>query len=230
MYVTNLPDNCDQIELKDLFEKYGKVLECVVMWNQYAFIHYSDANDARNGQMNLHGYLLEGKHLIVQFSTTSNRPLPKCKVFENTKQNESFKEEEKEEIPATILCYRASEYEDTSDKKDWIKILSEGIKEIKVSLSDIPTPDTPLLTNKIPYIPQIITNSNDIMISLDQIPTPPLPTTIDLSTSSSSSSSSVDISDYPISSSHSVSPYTLSLDEDTEDIFESLNNNDTCCW
>jgi hypothetical protein len=226
LYVTNLPDNCDQNELRDLFEKYGKVLECVVMWNQYAFIHYSDANDARNGQMNLHGYLLEGKHLIVQFSTTSNRPLPKCKVFENTKQSESSKEEE--ETPATILCYRASEYDDTSDKKDWIKILSEGIKEIKVSLSDIPTPDTPLLTNKIPYMPQIIANSNDIMISLDQIPTPPLPTTIDLS--SSSSSSSVDISDYPISSSHSVSPYTLSLDEDTEDIFESLNNNDTCCW
>ena len=246
MFVTNLPDNCNQVELKSLFQKYGKVLECVVMWNHYAFVHYSDVLEARNGQMNLHGYLLEGKHLIVQFSTTSNRPLPKCKVFESnnkTRQQNglefiknyesSFVSGGDQQPPATILCYRASDLElseetTTTMKKDWIKILSQGwvsIFEQKLSLSDIPTPDTPtqLLSTKILPSADSYTNYEEFQ-SLDQIPTPPLPAARALS--------SVDISDYPISSSsESVSPFSCCLDDDDdddEDIFQLLNTH--CCW
>ena len=259
LYITNLPDNCDHNELKQLFQQYGKVLECVVMWNHYAFIHYSDSNEARNGLINLHGYLFNGKNLIVQYSTSSNRPQPKCKVFEKSKESKQngldfIKNYEKlvensfcsqyeplpaSPPPATILCYRASDIElecDTDDaetstackfiEKDWIKFLSSSIMQTNnknknhVELTDIPTPEFPLIT-KLP--------------SLDQIPTPPLPTELTVSNSSNdgiinkiyrtSDSSSIDASDYPISSSDSISPFTLSMDEEeTEDIFETNGN------
>jgi RNA recognition motif-containing protein len=277
LYVTNLPDNCNHAELKSLFQQFGNVLECVVMWNHYAFIHYADLNEARIGLVNLHGYLFYGKNLIVQFSTSSNRPLPKCKAFENKPQQQQQQRQvndrnynekqngldfiknyenfvcqvdtQKQKTPATILCYRASDLEknefgvthnnnNNKIEKDWIKILSstnickeeneeeEEEEEEVISLSDIPTPDTPFLSNKMPFIPKLCE-----IPRLDQIPTPPLPTEVIITSSSSSggkahssdSSSSADLSDYPISSSNSVSPYTLSLDEDTEDIFESSN-------
>ena len=274
--------------LRNLFQKYGNVLECVVMWNHYGFIHYENTNEARNGLLNLHGYLFEGKHLIVQFSTSSNRPLPKCKVFETKQSGMEFIKsvessliefQQQHEAPATILCYRASDADLESEmlphqepnvttmnankkiEKDWIKILSQNIQmsKLEISLSDIPTPNMPLIQNKIQLVPihdaaTLGTNYNDI-VSLDQVPTPPLPIDFTSSTGSSysskvvyandttaSSSSSVDISEYLISSSDSVSPYTLSLDEEIEemynynrnrnDIYSTFKNplhTDTCC-
>lgn len=87
LYVTNLPENCNQIELKSLFEKHGNVLECVIMWNQYAFVHFADLAEAKIALKHLHGYLFHGKNLIVQLSTSSNRPLPKCLVFNKLNKN-----------------------------------------------------------------------------------------------------------------------------------------------
>lgn len=78
LYVTNLPEMCTQETLRDLFGKYGEVLECVIMWNHYAFVHYSSLEQAKRAVKNLHGYCYSGKKLVVQLSTSSNRPLPKC--------------------------------------------------------------------------------------------------------------------------------------------------------
>ncbi len=87
LYVTNLPEQCEQRELKALFEKYGEVLECVIMWNHYAFVHFSNLAHAKYALKNLHGYLFNGKNIIVQLSTSSNRPLPKCLAFVQNKNN-----------------------------------------------------------------------------------------------------------------------------------------------
>jgi RNA-binding protein 4 len=90
LYVTNLPDNCDSSELKCLFEKYGNVLECVIMWNQYAFVHFSDIEEAKIALQHIHGQYFNGKQLLVQLSTSSNRPLPKCLAFnKNTSKQQN---------------------------------------------------------------------------------------------------------------------------------------------
>ena len=107
LYVTNLPDSCDQAELKSLFEKHGKVLECVIMWNHYAFVHFESFQEAKIALDNLDGELFEGKRLIVQLSTSSNRPLPKCVVFSN-KQNKS------DESPSDMSPKPRSNKENTS--------------------------------------------------------------------------------------------------------------------
>ena len=169
LYVTNLPDSCNQAELKSLFEAYGgNVLECVIMWNHYAFVHFSDLREAKVALKHLHGYMFNGKNLIVQLSSSSNRPLPKCLAFNTAKTSArkfsyaSNDDETKQQSP-TILCYRASEStnasEQQSNSRDWIKLLKTGnvpfrsedtTKNDLVSLSGIPTPVKPDLTSKIP--------------------------------------------------------------------------------
>jgi RNA recognition motif-containing protein len=119
LYVTNLPDDCDKTELKLLFDKYGNVLECVVMWNHYAFIHFSNAQEANKALKHLNGHLFGGKNLIVQLSTSSNRPLPKCIALNKTNcafdnsllQAQAPSKVNTDSQPATILCYRATELE-----------------------------------------------------------------------------------------------------------------------
>ena len=36
----------DQDEMKALFGAYGDVLECTIMWNQYAFVHFGNYDHA----------------------------------------------------------------------------------------------------------------------------------------------------------------------------------------
>lgn len=52
LYVTNFPEEMDQEEMKQLFNQFGQVLECTIMWNQYAFVHFGsvlEAEKAMNG-------------------------------------------------------------------------------------------------------------------------------------------------------------------------------------
>ena len=138
LYVTNLPENCDQLELKALFEPHGNVLECVIMWNHYAFVHFADLREAKVALKHLHGHMFNGKNLIVQLSTSSNRPLPKCLAFsnnnpyyQNTNSNNNIMNNitntkpyacrrafsphhemnnfQEKKPSATILCYRAND-------------------------------------------------------------------------------------------------------------------------
>lgn len=89
LYVTNLPENCNQVELSNLFAQYGIVLECVIMWNHYAFVHFQNLREAKIALSHLNGYNYNGKMLVVQLSSSSNRPLPKCLAFENRKNQQS---------------------------------------------------------------------------------------------------------------------------------------------
>jgi RNA recognition motif-containing protein len=140
LYVTNLPDNCDKIELQLLFTKYGRVLECVVMWNHYAFVHFATPQEANYALYHLNGCPFFGKNLIVQLSTSSNRPLPKCIAFNyaRLRQNEYTLQQimqqqqmqpltqpfpqqqfiqpigsfkQLQNEPPSILCYRATDLE-----------------------------------------------------------------------------------------------------------------------
>ena len=44
LYIGNIPASVDSTELKELFEKYGKVLECDIV-KDYAFVVSADSTD-----------------------------------------------------------------------------------------------------------------------------------------------------------------------------------------
>jgi RNA recognition motif-containing protein len=48
LYVSNFPSNCTRRHLTEFFGKYGQVLECAIMWDKYAFIHYGSMQEAQN--------------------------------------------------------------------------------------------------------------------------------------------------------------------------------------
>ncbi len=128
------------------------MLECVIMWNHYAFVHFADLREAKIALKHLHGHMFNGKNLIVQLSTSSNRPLPKCLAFNNTnRQNANLNANPVEENLSvliqenrklsSILCYRANESSSVSEKqqsdassKDWINMLKTGNVPVQPSM------------------------------------------------------------------------------------------------
>ena len=77
LYVTNFPEEMDQDEMKALFKQYGDVLECTIMWNQYAFIHFSSYEQAEKALTGIKGSQYKGYKLSVQWSTSSKYQQPK---------------------------------------------------------------------------------------------------------------------------------------------------------
>jgi RNA recognition motif-containing protein len=206
LHVSNLPENCDHRELRALFENYGNVLECVIMWNQYAFIHYPKLSQAKCALKALNGFVFNGKSLIVQLSISLNRPLPKCTSLNNNKnlnsninlsKNASASNDlclspehpehnnNAKKLLTSILCYRAYESEkiiakEPSKEINWIDIIKNGRLPVKqppesdeketqhgfsgdaplhsmtpknaknIRLSELPTPERPDLSLKIP--------------------------------------------------------------------------------
>jgi RNA recognition motif-containing protein len=60
LYITNFPEEMDQEEMKQLFNQYGHVLECTIMWNQYAFVHFGSYEEAEKAII-----ATKGKHLAT---------------------------------------------------------------------------------------------------------------------------------------------------------------------
>jgi RNA recognition motif-containing protein len=171
LHVTNLPDNCNQHELKSLFEQYGQVLECVIMWNHYAFVHFADFKEAQSAMKKLNGYEFHGRSLIIQFSTSHNRPLPKCQAL--NKSNASTNSSDIKASSKSTL-----DLTDTKDSssKDWIKIIKAGALPVLNSLENrekmIPLQKSLLFTDNSNM--QTLKSKQE-NISLDCVPTPPLP-------------------------------------------------------
>lgn len=84
LYVTNFPDDMDQEEMKQLFNQYGQVLECTIMWNQYAFVHFGSYSEAEKALNATKGTQYKGYKISVQWSTSSKYQQPKQ---HHTKQN-----------------------------------------------------------------------------------------------------------------------------------------------
>jgi hypothetical protein len=77
LYVTNFPEDMDQDEMKKLFNQYGDVLECTIMWNQYAFVHFGSYGEAEKALNGIKGVQYKGCKLSVQWSTSSKYQQPK---------------------------------------------------------------------------------------------------------------------------------------------------------
>lgn len=65
LFIGNLDESTKTNDIRPLFEKYGKVLECDVVKN-YGFVHFSSENDAREAIANLNGYVINGNAIKVE--------------------------------------------------------------------------------------------------------------------------------------------------------------------
>jgi len=72
LYIGNIPASVSSTELKELFEKYGKVLECDII-KDYAFVHMEDASKAKASIAALNDFNLKGSRIRVEVSTTQFR-------------------------------------------------------------------------------------------------------------------------------------------------------------
>jgi RNA-binding protein 4 len=65
LFIGNLDEQTKANDIRPLFEKYGKVLECDVVKN-YGFIHFQNENDSKEAIANLNGYVINGNAIKVE--------------------------------------------------------------------------------------------------------------------------------------------------------------------
>jgi RNA recognition motif-containing protein len=73
LYCTNLPENCKAIDLQRLFSTFGHVIDCVILWDYYAFITYKTFQEAERALIALNGFTWKDRNLIVEWSRASGR-------------------------------------------------------------------------------------------------------------------------------------------------------------
>ncbi|XP_024858189.1 RNA-binding protein 4B-like [Kryptolebias marmoratus] len=83
LHIANVERGFDT-ELRELFEEYGEVMECVIIKN-FAFVHMSNYDEAMDALQGLDNTEFKGKHIHVQVSKSKPRGGPE--------------EEEEEEYP-----------------------------------------------------------------------------------------------------------------------------------
>lgn len=86
VYVGNLPSECDQREIEEEFEKFGKIKRCDVKrganGSSFAFVEFEDPRDAKDAIKEKDGYEFKGSRLRVEvpFSDrgySRRRPTPR---------------------------------------------------------------------------------------------------------------------------------------------------------
>lgn len=75
IFVGNLTDKTRAPEVRELFSKYGSVVECDIVRN-YGFVHLDVVGDINDAIKELNGMLVDGQPLKVQVSTSRVRPKP----------------------------------------------------------------------------------------------------------------------------------------------------------
>lgn len=88
LYVGNVPRSISATELKELFEKYGKVLECDIV-KDYAFVHMEDGSKAKASIAALNDFNLKGNRIRVEVSTTQLRNTERSSRREESPRRES---------------------------------------------------------------------------------------------------------------------------------------------
>jgi len=67
VFVGNLPDECAQETIRDVFGSYGGIDEVAIVKN-FAFVHFSNEGDANNAVRDLDGSKIGGKQINVEIS------------------------------------------------------------------------------------------------------------------------------------------------------------------
>lgn len=81
IFVGNLAEKTVSADIKPLFEKYGKVVECDVV-KDFGFVHMENEEAGRDAIQNLNGYLVHGSAMKVEAATSRKGPnTPTTKIF-----------------------------------------------------------------------------------------------------------------------------------------------------
>ncbi|XP_050513800.1 RNA-binding protein lark isoform X1 [Diabrotica virgifera virgifera] len=81
IFIGNLGEKTAVAELRPLFEKYGKVVECDVVKN-YGFVHMENETDGREAINNLNGHMLNGQPMKCEAAKSRKAPqTPTTKIF-----------------------------------------------------------------------------------------------------------------------------------------------------
>ncbi len=68
IHVRNFPESCTQQQIFDIFCVFGEIIECQLLYDSYAFVHYKSPSEAKNALNLMNGYLFMDNKLIVQYS------------------------------------------------------------------------------------------------------------------------------------------------------------------
>nr|XP_034191808.1 adenosine kinase 2-like isoform X4 [Osmia lignaria] len=81
IFIGNLADKTSNADIKPLFEKYGKVVECDVVKN-YGFVHMENEEAGRNAIQNLNGQIVHGQPIKCEAAKSRKGPnTPTTKIF-----------------------------------------------------------------------------------------------------------------------------------------------------
>ncbi|XP_044739643.1 RNA-binding protein lark isoform X2 [Chrysoperla carnea] len=81
IFVGNLAEKTAISDIKPLFEKYGKVIECDVVKN-YGFVHMENESEGREAIQNLNGQMLSGQPMKCEAAKSRKGPgTPTTKIF-----------------------------------------------------------------------------------------------------------------------------------------------------
>lgn len=75
IFVGNLTDVTRAPQVRELFQKYGTVVECDIVRN-YGFVHLDPTGDVNEAIRELNGMMVDGQPMKVQVSTSRVRPKP----------------------------------------------------------------------------------------------------------------------------------------------------------
>ncbi|XP_034239436.1 RNA-binding protein lark-like isoform X2 [Thrips palmi] len=75
IFVGNLTDNTKAAEIRELFGKFGTVVECDIVRN-YGFVHMETSDNVAGAVKELNGSMVDGQPLKVQISTSRVRQRP----------------------------------------------------------------------------------------------------------------------------------------------------------
>jgi len=81
IFVGNLGDKVSASDIRPLFEKYGKVVECDVV-KDFGFVHMENEEAGKEAIQNLNGYSVHGTSIKVEAATSRKGPnTPTTKIF-----------------------------------------------------------------------------------------------------------------------------------------------------
>ena len=75
IFVGNLTDNTKAPQVRELFTKFGTVVECDIVRN-YGFVHLEASGDVNEAIKELNGQMVDGQPMKVQISTSRVRQRP----------------------------------------------------------------------------------------------------------------------------------------------------------
>lgn len=68
VHIRNFPESCSQQQIRDCFKAYGEILECLILHDSYAFVHFKFVEDARLALQSTNNMSFMQQNLLVQYS------------------------------------------------------------------------------------------------------------------------------------------------------------------